>query len=76
MPQQGCLMITQLWATKNRLIGIHFAELTYNKMSDTEEVVEEEVVEEEAQYVHTSVILMHYPMLFYVLMINVVIIGL
>lgn len=40
-------MITQV--PNNRLIGIHFAELTYNKMSDTEEVVEEE----EAQYVHT-----------------------
>lgn len=38
-----------LGASKNRLIGIHFAELTYNKMSDTEEAVEEEV-----QYVHIS----------------------
>lgn len=59
MPLPGCLMITQVWTSKNRLIGIHFAELTYNKMSDTEEVVEEE----EAQYVHTLVFLMHYSML-------------
>lgn len=65
-------MFTQVWASKNILIGIHFAELTYNKMSDTEEVVEEE----EAQYVHTSVTLMHYLMRPYTLLINVVIIGL
>lgn len=49
-------MITHVWVSNNRLIGIHFAELTNNKMSDTEEVVEEE----EAQYVHTSVTSMHY----------------
>lgn len=52
-------MITEVWASKNRLIGIHFAELTDNKMSDTEEVVEEE----ETQYVHTSATFMHYSML-------------
>lgn len=46
-PLPGSLMITHIQASKNRLIGIHFAELTHNKMSDTEEVVEEEV-----QYVH------------------------
>lgn len=40
-------MITNIRASKNRLTGIHFAELSYDKMSDTEEVVEEEV-----QYVH------------------------
>lgn len=59
MPLPGCLMITEVWASKNRLIGIHFAELTDNKMSDTEEVVEEE----ETQYVHTSATFMHYSML-------------
>lgn len=71
MPLPDCLMITQVWVSKNRLIGTHFAELTYNKMSDTEEVVEEE----EAQYVHTSVIFC-ISMLLYVSMINVVIFGL
>lgn len=52
-------MISGVWESKNRLIGIHFAELTDNKMSDTEEVVEEE----ETQYVHTALTVMHYSML-------------
>lgn len=38
-----CLMIRYICRSKNRLIGIHFAELIHNKMSDTEEVLEEEV---------------------------------
>lgn len=46
-PLPGCLMFRYICCSKNRLIGIHFAELIYNKMSDTEEVMEEE----EAQYV-------------------------
>lgn len=37
------LMIRSVCRSKNRLTGIHFAELIYNKMSDTEEVVDEEV---------------------------------
>uniref|UniRef100_A0A4W6F651 Troponin T2d, cardiac n=1 Tax=Lates calcarifer TaxID=8187 RepID=A0A4W6F651_LATCA len=36
-------MIRIVCRSKNRLIGIHFAEFIYNKMSDTEEVMEEEV---------------------------------
>lgn len=41
-PLPGCLMIRYICRSKNSLIGIHFAELIHNKMSDTEEVMEEE----------------------------------
>lgn len=46
-------MIRYIWQSKNRLIGIHFAELIHNKMSDTEEVIEEE----EVQYVLILILL-------------------
>lgn len=45
-------MIRNICQSQNRLIGIHFAGLIYNKMSDTEEVMEEE-----AQYVTFSILL-------------------
>ncbi|XP_074488479.1 troponin T2d, cardiac isoform X2 [Sebastes fasciatus] len=44
-----CLMIRNICQSINRLIGIHFAELIHNKMSDTEVMEDEEVQEAEAQ---------------------------
>lgn len=55
--QLCCLMIRCICRSKNRLIGIHFAELIHNKMSDTEEVMDEEV-----QYV-LIFILLHFHIL-------------
>lgn len=56
-------LIRYICQSKNRLIGIHFAELIHNKMSDTEEVVEEEV-----QYV-----LIFFTFIFFVLWLNKII---